>query len=252
MFIIGVDSSSQEEHTGLAFGSIDKGIISIDRVCMGVQDSIVDELAHMILEKSSPILIAIDSPLGWPAVLGAQISRHMAGVPLRGDSKTLFYRHTDLIVKSEIGKLPLSVAADKIALVAKATLDHIHELRKKTKMRIPIATTQGEIDETSIIEVYPAATLKQHGYPYSKYKTPKNIALRREMVKQLGTQINLGSVKNYLIKNDNLVDAVICILAASDFISRTCISPEDYSIKDKTHDYPTMARKEGWIWVKRS
>ena len=40
------------------------------------------------------------------------------------------------------------------------------------------------------------------------------------------------------MSNANGLDAVICALAAADFVSGTVMPPDDFH----------LARKEGWIW----
>ncbi len=51
-------------------------------------------------------------------------------------------------------------------------------------------------------------------------------------------------VEEEMRESDNVLDAVVCVLAAADFVNNRAISPEEAGID------PELAKKEGWIWVK--
>lgn len=44
-----------------------------------------------------------------------------------------------------------------------------------------------------------------------------------------------------LLSDDNALDSAICVLAGQDFLLGHCADPTD----------PALAKKEGWIWVRR-
>jgi hypothetical protein len=47
-----------------------------------------------------------------------------------------------------------------------------------------------------------------------------------------------------ILDNDNALDAVVCILAGIDFLSRETMEPKESQIE--------IAKKEGWIWLGKS
>ncbi len=82
-------------------------------------------------EAHSPVLLALDAPLGWPAALGVALAGHRAGGPLEHTPNRLFRRRTDDWVRSRFGKRPLEVGADLIARTAHAALALLEGLRQR-------------------------------------------------------------------------------------------------------------------------
>jgi hypothetical protein len=118
MEIIGIDCAAQDERIGLAFGSFDNDYVTVDKVNTGSESPVKAQLTQYLSGHPAPILIAIDAPLGWPSGFTTHVAGHEAGSRLEIDSKSLYYRYTDIVVRNNVGKLPLSVGADKIAWVA--------------------------------------------------------------------------------------------------------------------------------------
>ena len=83
-----------------------------------------------MLDPSSPVLVAIDAPMGWPMAFCRNVCAHQAGEKLDSDPRLLFAREADRVVHRETGLTPLSVSADRIARTAVAALGIVHELRE--------------------------------------------------------------------------------------------------------------------------
>lgn len=239
MKIIGVDCATQPIKTGLALGewkNEECNILEVRKVSRSI--SLVDILSRWLEDKIA--LISMDAPLGWPIKMAGLISTHKAGQSLDIESDFLFSRDTDRFVYKKTGKRPLDVGADKIARTALSSINLLGELRTKTGMEIPLAWTP-EIQQTSVIEVYPAATLKIHGFRYDGYKGGIKKEERKEIIRSLDTLLKLPEDVSNLERNDDLLDAVICVLSGLEFLTGNAYPPEE----------PEIAEKEGWIWIKK-
>jgi predicted RNase H-like nuclease len=238
--IIGIDCATVSEKVGLACGFMEEPGPRILEVRTGSHSQKVAELIKPWTE-SGPTLLALDAPLGWPDKLGQVLCRHCAGFPVGGCRDEIFRRLTDRTVEEKIGQRPLDVGADRIARTAHAALTLLQELREITGQEIPLAWDPVLKDELSAIEVYPAATLKAHGIQSSGYKRKDQEKARKEIASDLGKHLDLPGDNSLLLSNADALDAVICVLAAVDFLSGEAIPPTDRQ----------LAEKEGWIWVRR-
>lgn len=54
----------------------------------------------------------------------------------------------------------------------------IEQLRKRTGHSLPLLVRPANAEAGGLIEVYPAATLKQHGLPHRRYKKPEATEVR--------------------------------------------------------------------------
>ncbi len=238
--LIGIDCAAQPKNVGIAIGRIVDGVTSIEQLYAGHPDP-----AGLVAESiTSSALLAFDSPLGWPADLGARLAAHRAGDRLHGEPNDLFRRETDRFVKQAIGKQSLDVGADRIARTAHAALGLLADVRERTGLTIDVATTQRDSDETRCFEVYPAATLKAHAIDARGYKgsKPENQKARRKLIEALEPRLHIAdALIDLAIAKDDALDAAICCLAAADFVAGACFEPKN----------PDVAAKEGWIWVRR-
>lgn len=90
------------------------------------------------------------------------------------------------------------------------------------------------------IEVYPAATLRSHELPATRYKKLELRATREEILEGLEARMSLKCERELLLRCDHTLDAAVCVLAGADFLRGECLSPVN----------PETAEKEGWIWVR--
>ncbi|MDD4874364.1 MAG: DUF429 domain-containing protein [Dehalococcoidales bacterium] len=230
--IIGIDCATQENKTGLALGSLVNGKLVISEVTCGSKNSTSLSIITQWLSKSDIALIAMDSPLGWPSQLGQELDAHKAGMIFKIEANDMFSRATDLKVLKVLRKKPMEVGADKIARTAHRALKLLHEIQSTTGHAIPLAWSN-DIHETSAIEVYPAATLKSYGIDTADYKKEA----KREKWHKIANRLPFEVPKEDITSADKL-DAVICLLAAKDFLDGHCLKPDNIE----------LAKKEGWIW----
>ena len=249
MRVIGVDFSSSQDSpkTGLArataCGNGSNWQANLECVETANRDSAVGIVKEWL--DRSPALIAIDAPLGWPDGMRMALPWHAAGCRIWTDDKRFFRRETDRRISEDPGKDPLEVGANLIARTAYWALQFRDDLRRETGRGIPLAWNPERIRTTSVIEVYPAATLKAHSLRYEGYKGADAKEARTRIVNQLVPQLveidkQEDSLVKRLVKNDDMLDAAVCVLAALDFLRGAARPPED---RDE-------AKREGWIWCK--
>lgn len=125
----------------------DDGRATVTGLTIGADD---DRIARLIdgADKTG-----IDAPFGWPSDFVEFVTRHRHGEPhpYRLDTvdrrRPLLLRNTDRHVKAGTGINPLSVAAEKIAIVAMPCAGLMQLLQQNDPVAGPV------------IEVYPAAAL---------------------------------------------------------------------------------------------
>jgi predicted RNase H-like nuclease len=242
--IVGIDCATQSKKIGLARGYLGHSQPYVQEVTTGDHvESIVTTIAQWI-RPQSPALIALDAPLGWPATLARELAKHEAGEPIQAKRDETFRRLTDRLVCEKTGKRPLDVGADRIARTAHAALALLRELRVCTGQTIPLAWAPNLGPQAYAIEVYPAATLQVRGLVASGYKGKERQRARQSLLGELRTHIEVpdSGMLERMLDNDDLLDAAVCVLAAADFLREECIQPTDMD----------LARKEGWIWVRRT
>ena len=241
MQLIGIDCATKPKNIGIARAEL-ATVIRVREVRAGVTDP-WERVADWVLQKpDQDVLIAVDAPLGWPRPLAEALGRHSAGARVvQSDANVLFRRTTDRYIHSKVGKHPLDVGADRIARTAHAALDGLAQLRAKCDMPIPLAWTSGQASGVSAIEVYPAATLKVHGLPFAGYKDGHGgTRARADILSRLQGFEMSDDCHACALSNADGLDAVICALAAADFVRGNAMPPDDGQI----------ARAEGWIWCK--
>lgn len=243
MWIIGIDASTEPTRTGLVKAKRNGCRTRIECAQTARAKCRPENIVSRWLETTEPpVLIAIDSPLGWPEALAPALAGHIAGTRLPLKREATFVRATER--RSDARFL---VGADKIAKTAHASLDLLASLRKSRKIPIPLAWTPARVTETSAIEVYPAATLKAHCVQNTRYKGKKGKKARREIVEELlkrSLSVHESAkgkqTRRKLEENEHILDAAVCVVAAADFLRGEVVEPDD----------GLLARREGWIWVK--
>jgi predicted nuclease with RNAse H fold len=240
--VIGVDCAVNPKNIGLALGEWKEGRLSVLEVMSADQVACVAQKIADWINQGPPKLLAFDAPLGWPQPLGAVLVNHQAGLPIEIEPNQLFRRNTDRFVKKKVGKQSLDVGADRIARTAHAALKLLSEIRTLTGCNIPLAWDM-ELQETSVIEVYPAATLTQYGIRASGYKAKSDQRERREIISHLYSHLFLPENTDILEEDADCLDAVVCLLAARDFLTGQAAAPEP--------GFLPIVEKEGWIWFRK-
>ena len=261
--IIGVDFSTDPSKTGLARAAVDgsKSGAVVHEVCKATScHSPVEIVADWIREgcrRKTCVLIAIDAPLGWPHAMKEHcFTSHKAGHALEISADRLFSRETDRQVRKRIGRKPLEVGANLIARSALGALNFLQELNSRLNGRdsppLPLAWSPRDLKRgPCVVEVYPAATMIQHGIridscdKYKQYKrSGENGKKARNAViaelQQGGLWFKAGTED--IAKNDHMVDATVCVLAGLDFLTKRAVGPD--------FDSHALAKLEGWIWAR--
>jgi len=239
--IIGIDCATDPKKIGLARGFVSSDGLIVDKLTKVTAGQTVSDVVNQWIDANTNTLLAIDAPLGWPSTLGEQLIGHSAGDVIRTESNNLFRRYTDRFIKQEIGKQSLDVGADRIARTAHAALKLLNEISSIKGHQIPLAWDPDSIFKISAIEVYPAATLKSSGIRSDGYKKKENTEQKREILAELSKVIVFQTETSLLLEDDDVLDAAVCVLSGYHFVSNLCMPPGDYN----------LAKKEGWIWVKK-
>lgn len=237
--VIGIDCATEASNIGIALASTKNGQTEVADVQIGGR-TMLEKLLNWI-DEAGPVLLALDAPLGWPMAMGEELPNHRAGCRISVARNEMFRRITDRIIDDEVGKRPLEVGANLIARTSHAALRLLSVLRRCSGEELPLVWEPGQVKtSSSAIEVYPAATLKAHGIEVGGYKQTGDFNERLKILNQVSRLIELPDIGPVAASADT-VDAVLCVLAAHDFLYDEVIEPKNLS----------TAAKEGWIWVKK-
>jgi hypothetical protein len=238
--VIGVDCATVASKVGLARAHADAGRWRVaDARTYSPAEPPAALLTQWITETPHALL-ALDAPLGWPEALGRSLAGHAAGEAIGASADVLFTRATDHAIYRRTGKRPLEVGADRIARTALATLALIDTVRKATGLALPVAWRTSD-PLPCAIEVYPAATLHQHGLPSRSYKE-RGAPPRAVIGAWLRGRLDIPETLDLQSADEHLFDALVCVLAGIDFISGEAVAPAPHEAE--------VARREGWIWVR--
>ena len=226
--LIGIDCATQPNKVGLALGELDGGRVRI-KVCRTASPKErPEEIVAGWLQESGGALLALDAPLGWPLALQQALAGHQAGEAMAASAHALFRRQTDDNIHTRFGKRPLEVGANFISRTAVAALELLQKLRTSSGMAIPLAWSPMDVNPIAAIEVYPAATRLAHGSPG-----------KGGSIEGLEPLLDLSALDGVLPASADAIDALVCVLAAADFIRGRARPPLDLE----------TARQEGWIWT---
>lgn len=240
--LVGIDCATDDARVGIALGEYGTAAVEVRdaRVCARKR-SAASSIAEWLEGLVTPALLAIDAPLGWPQSMTTALANHQAGEKIGTAPNEMFRRATDRFIQKELGKTPLDVGADRIARTAHAALLLLDELRKRLNAPIPLAWSSTPVEHVAAIEVYPAATLVAHGLRSCGYKARNQLKERQELVCQLSAKLQVTIDLPILQTNADALDAVVCLLAAKDFLAGQAVAPSDQR----------SAEQEGWIWAAR-
>jgi len=241
--IVGVDCATDARRVGLALGTWNGHRTVLEKALPGASVGSVAGTIGDWLAPSGRALLAMDAPLGWPEPLGRELHAHQAGGSLGTPPNLMFRRLTDRAVKSEIGKQPLDVGADRIARTAHAALSLLDDLRRRTGEPIPLAWQPQFSDRVAAIEVYPAGTLAACQVAGRGYKPPEHMDRRAVLVNWLAGEITLPDDPSPFLESADVLDAALCVLAGADFLCGAALAPDQQEM--------ATVRREGWIWVRR-
>jgi|SRR5579859_1375564 len=236
MLTVGVDLAAESARTALASVEWDTKRAAITELIHGVGDDV-------ILAALAPAGKAgIDCPLGWPEAFVDFIADHRVGhvtIPagLTGQQwrRRLAWRLTDEAVRAETGLIPLSVAADRIGHAAMRCAGLLEELARRGQ---PVDRCGNGV----VVEVYPAASLKQWGLHHRGYKQSRNAQALQALIDDLlaaAPWLDLGPYENLCRSSHDAADAVIAALTAR-------AAQQGLTTRPDGRQEPA-ARSEGWI-----
>jgi len=241
--VIGIDAATQARNVGLARGVATPARIEVEEA---LTPSSNEEAAETVAGWCrGETLIAIDAPLGWPRAMGRALASHRAGDVIEAPAHDVFRRRTDDRVHEVFGKRPLDVGSNLIARTAHAALALLADVRERTGEPIPVAWAPRGSERVRAIEVYPAATLRARGLSDSGYKGRgrAEVTRRAGLLAALGGELSFDrSVRDAAEETDHVLDAMLCVLAGSDFLMDRAIRPDQ--------EEEERAQHEGWIWVR--
>lgn len=221
--LVGLDWSAEESKRGVAVIDVSAdATMGIELSCCSARRRALEVVANAVSTASTPILIAIDAPLGWPVGLSQALARHAAGEGLEVDADGMFARETDRFVRDALKKRPLEVGANLIARTAHSANQFVRELRRTISADVPLLWSPDELMTIGIIEVYPAATKRG-----TELRSPA---------------IALGLQATTTFTNQHVEDALWCVVAGLHFARGQCEPPPDLA----------TSKREGWIWFRRS
>ena len=250
----------------------------------GSWKEVIKQVSRIIREsdgRGTPVLVALNAPLGWPVPMIDALMKHHAGSQLpsldidakdrgkevelghgyfekehesrwRKERNLFFRRETEQFVRSKgigrwgdgrraFGPSGLDVGADKSARTAHAALRLLKALRDRTNLEIPVIT-----DHCG--PIVQASAIEVHT---SWRRTPTEDALegKAPSVEDQGRQsegIGAETPGSHERQEDDASAAArAAALDAVAFLEEDCDSPSDQNVPDE------VARKEGWIWFSR-
>lgn len=238
-YIVGVDCATEQVNIGVALAEIDGAVCTvIEAHRCSEQQKAVDTIVLWCKEYVISLL-ALDAPLGWPCALGAALAKHRAGEPTGETSDHLFSRETNRAIENRLEKKPLEVGANLIARTANSALDFLAELRSKMGQEIALAweidpkTKKPVITQLSAIEVYPAATWLTLRSPIPTINGDTKGVKRHQLILDgildglTGLAHLSVEAKQAAQKSGHVLDAILCVIAAKEFINGQCVPPTD-------------------------
>ena len=234
--VVGVDLAAEPARTAVAVLGWHDGKAVVEGLRVGADDEAV--LAALAAADKA----GIDAPFGWPDAFAVFLAAHQAGdVPVPGGltglqwRRQLAWRRTDEAVRAVTGLIPLSVAADRIGHAAMRCAGLLAKLGNAGR---PVARD----GSGTVAEVYPAASLKQWGLPYRRYKQPRNAGALPDLVTALQVAapwLEPGPHDQPCRASHDALDAVIAALTARAAALGLTLRPDPR--------LQAPASREGWI-----
>ena len=236
MITLGVDLAAEPAGTGMATIEWRDGAAQLVDLGVGVTNEMIVGAAAGV-DK-----LGIDCAFGWPIEFVDFVSRQSQGLPLAPSTdsgmawrRRLAYRETDRFVHHRVGKLPLSVAADRLGLTAMRCAVILDE----------IGASGIAIDRAGagrLVEVYPAAALKVWTIAASGSKrTSTGLGELVDGLQRAAPWLDLGEAVDLLRRSHDAFDSVIAsLIARSSALGFAFAPPEPMR---------EQASREGWIAV---
>lgn len=221
---LGIDMSSQPKGTAACAVTWEADRAVAVTPCLGCDDEMLSEM----IAKSDAV--GIDAPFGWPAEFAMAVGAWTFTSWTTELRERLCFRDTDRVVHETVGRWPLSVSADRIALPA---------------MRIFALLVRHGItdrsDDKKFYEVYPAGSLSRWGLTSRGYKknTPDHKEAREGILGGLREKMPWLVVPDACATTGDGLDALIASLTAR-------AATQGRTLRATPEKAP-YARCEGWI-----
>jgi predicted nuclease with RNAse H fold len=216
---LGIDMSSQPKGTTACAVSWET-----DRAIAGAPSLGCDD--DMLTEKiSKSDVVGIDAPSGWPEDFTAAVGAWNFSAWNNDLRKRLCFRETDRVVYETVGRWPLSVSTDRIALPAMRTF--------------ALLVRHGVTDRSG--EVYPAGSLSQWRLMSRGYKknTTDHKQARESILDGLREKMLWLKVPDAYATTGHGLDALIASLTVR-------AATQSRTLRATLEQAP-CARSEGWI-----
>lgn len=262
---LGIDLAAQPKNTGLCVVEWETGRAQVSVLARGSWNG--TELHDKFLlncinglwgatdrgwgDSGAPVMSAIDAPFGWPDEFVEALVLHRDGRPwpsLIDEPRGHFVRrHTDRVV-GEHAKVPLAVAADRIAYPAMRCAVLLGQLLPQ------LGADQLARDGSGrVCEAYPDAALRRWlpdawlGPKPDSYKGDAQSAAARRELLLAGLVDGLGQgfvisedQRAACVRSDDVLDALVCALLARAVQLRLTLRPQPGEENQR-------AQREGWI-----
>jgi predicted nuclease with RNAse H fold len=240
LIVAGIDLASDPARTGVALLRVDPTGGTVDPKALAGSDEALVGLSELA------DAVGVDAPLGWPAPYVEAIARHHAakGWPETRDPveqrRLLCRRETDRVVMAETRLVPLSVAADRIGVVAMRAA-RLQQLWSNA-LDVPLPRD----GSGWLVEAYPAAALRRWQLPHRGYKELSGATVRAGLVDELLEAAPWLSVDHpaRLQGSDHYLDALVSALVALAAKVGHTLAPGPGQV--------ALARREGWIHLPTS
>ncbi|WP_347147216.1 DUF429 domain-containing protein [Streptomyces sp. W1SF4] len=250
MVTVGIDLAGYSKTTGVC------RVTWAEQPVVELLDARNDE--DLLAAMRSADKTGLDSPVGWPVAFMSLLAAHQAGTKLPARTRyvphpggadglgTFTHRLTDDLAWKRTGagkQRPLSVATDKLGVVAMRAVDLLERLAEAG----PSVPRDGS---GSVAEVYPAFALIQWGLANKagyKGSKPGALAARAEILAGLADGLNLDlseCVRDRCRRSDHDLDALISAVVARAAACGMTHLPT-------TEEEHALAAVEGWIHLPR-
>jgi predicted nuclease with RNAse H fold len=224
MITLGIDLSSMPEGTAACSITWTNNQAIASPPAVGCTD---DKLDAFISEAD---VIGIDAPFGWPEDFVAAVADWTADAWSKEQRNRFQFRETDRFVREQVGRWPLSVSTDRIALPA---------MRAMALLRRQGVGDRG--GDGKFFEVYPAGSLFCWNLRCRGYKRvdAECAGFRQEILSELRTKLPWLDVPEAYAESSDTLDALVAALSARAAAQGLTAKPNP--------DQMATARREGWI-----
>jgi predicted nuclease with RNAse H fold len=187
-----------------------------------------DEALYSLISESD--VIGIDAPFGWPQDFAAAVANWTLDAWTSEARDRFQFRETDRVVRDHLGRWPLSVSTDRIALPA---------------MRAMALLRRHHINDRSgdgkFFEVYPAGSLSCWKLRFRGYKRDDEecLGFRKDILSELRRRLPWLEVPMSYAESADALDAMVASLTARAAAQGLTAKPD--------HAQLEAARSEGWI-----